>query len=148
MDKKTDHANILAKQIAAQMVANEGTSPWWGLSYEDGGVGWSRVSLKITKNMLNGYDMVHGGMVFGLADSAFAYACNSRNLRTVAQQASISFLSSAYAGEKLVAEAREEAVQGRSGVYNVTVTGEDGRIVATFQGLSRTIRGQIIEEER
>jgi len=97
--------------------------------------------------MLNGFEAIHGGMIFALADSAFAYACNSENKVTVAQQASIAFLSPAYAGEKLTAVAKREAGEGRSAVYNVVVTGPDDRVVATFQGLSRTIRGHILEEE-
>jgi acyl-CoA thioesterase len=84
-------------------------------------------------------------MIFALADTAFAYACNSRNVRTVAAQASIVFLDAAREGELLVAEAQEEALAGRSGVYNVKVTGEDGRTIATFQGLSRAIGGAVIQ---
>lgn len=140
-------SNIQAHKIAKHMMRNEGTGPAWGLNYEDGGLGWSRVSFIVTADMLNGYDTIHGGMVFGLADSAFAYACNSENQKTVAQQASIAFLNPAYVGEKLTAIARREASEGRSGVYNVTVTGPDDRVIATFQGLSRTIRGQVLEEE-
>ena len=87
-------------------------------------------------------------MVFALADTAFAYACNSRNLRTVAAQASIVFLDSAREGELLTAEAREEALAGRSGVYNATVRGEDGRTIATFQGLSRSIGGALIGDQQ
>ena len=129
------------------MISNEGTSKVWGTTYEDGGVGWSRVSFIVKPDMLNGFDAIHGGMIFALADSAFAYACNSENNVTVAQQASIAFLSPAYVGEKLTATAKCEAKAGRSGVYNVVVTGPDERVVATFQGLSRTIRGQILEED-
>ena len=86
--------------------------------------------------MLNGHGIAHGGMIFALADTAFAYACNSRNVTTVAAQASIVFLDAAREGEMLVAEAREAALAGRSGVYNVSVRGEDGRAIAEFQGLS------------
>ncbi len=127
------------------MLSEEGTGPAWGIDYEDGGVGWSQISFTVKDDMLNGHGTIHGGMLFALADTALAYACNSRNDRSVAQQASIAFLSPALAGEKVTATAREEALQGRSGVYNVAVTGEDGRMLATFQGLSRTIRGHIIE---
>jgi acyl-CoA thioesterase len=76
-------------------------------------------------------------MIFALADTAFAYACNSRNVSTVAQAASIVFLAQAKEGERLVAEAREQALSGRSGVYAVTVSTADGRKIAEFQGLSR-----------
>ena len=86
-------------------------------------------------------------MIFSLADTAFAWACNSRNVATFAQQANISFLSPGQAGETLTADAREDGSAGRAGVYTVRVTGEDGRVVAVFQGLSRTAGGSIIDEE-
>jgi acyl-CoA thioesterase len=140
-------ADKLAQDIARKMLSEEGTGPAWGVQYEDGGVGWARISFIVKDDMLNGHGTIHGGMLFALADTALAYACNSRNNRSVAQQASIAFLSPVEAGEKVTATAREEALEGRSGVYNVNLTGEDGRIVATFQGLSRTIRGHIIEIE-
>lgn len=93
--------------------------------------------------MLNGHRIAHGGMIFALADTAFAYACNSRNVSTVAQQASISFLAPASEGDILIAEAREAAMAGRSGVYNVSVRTDGRRVIAEFTGLSRTIGGEI-----
>ena len=101
-----DDANLQANRIANHMIGNEGTAKVWGTTYEDGGVGWSRVSFIVKPDMLNGFKAIHGGMIFALADSAFAYACNSENKVTVAQQASIAFLSPAYAGEKLTAVAK------------------------------------------
>ena len=86
-------------------------------------------------------------MIFALGDTAFAYACNSRNVRTVAQSATISFIDAVRPGERLVAEARKRALKGRTGVYAISVTGADGRAVAEMQGLSRSIGGHIIEEE-
>jgi acyl-CoA thioesterase len=139
--------DMRAKRIVTKMMSDEGTAPHWGLEYEDGGVGWARVSMVVSSDMLNGHQGAHGGLIFSLADSAFAYACNSRNNITVAQQASISFLSPANLGERLTAHASETALEGRSGSYAVIVKGEDGRIVATFQGLSRTISGKILNEE-
>jgi acyl-CoA thioesterase len=84
-------------------------------------------------------------MIFALADTAFAYACNSRNVSTVAQAASIMFLAQAKPGERLVAEAREQALSGRSGVYAVTVTTGNGRKIAEFQGLSRSLNQPVLE---
>jgi acyl-CoA thioesterase len=83
-------------------------------------------------------------MVFALADTAFAYACNSRNAKTVAAQASIVFLDAAREGERLTAEARETALAGRSGVYQVSVRGHDGRVIAEFQGYSRILGDEVI----
>jgi acyl-CoA thioesterase len=103
--------------------------------------------MVVREDMLNGHRTAHGGMVFALADTAFAYACNSRNLVTVAQSASIVYVDAVKCGERIEAEAREIAIKGRSGVYAVTVRGGDNRVVAQFQGQSRTISGTVIDEE-
>jgi acyl-CoA thioesterase len=95
--------------------------------------------------MLNGHRSAHGGMVFALADTAFAYACNSRNETTVAQSATIAFLAPAAEGDVLTAEAREVSRAGRSGVYHVSVKASDGRAVAEFTGISRAVGGAVIE---
>jgi acyl-CoA thioesterase len=128
------------------MLADEGTGPAWAIEIEEARDGYARIRMKLRPDMLNGHGIAHGGMIFALADTAFAYACNGRNLRTVAAQASIVFLDAARAGEVLVAEAREQATAGRSGVYIVSVRTEDGRAVAEFQGLSRTLGGPVIGE--
>jgi acyl-CoA thioesterase len=140
-------ADDLARRVAETMLAREGTGPSWDLAIEEAREGQARVAMTIRPDMLNGHGIVHGGMVFALADTAFAYACNSRNQATVAQQASIVFLSPARAGERLIAACAEQALAGRSGVYQVTVNTSDGRPVATFTGLSRTIGGQVIEDQ-
>lgn len=128
-------------------MSREGATANWRLEIEEIREGYARVAMRLRPEMLNGFGIAHGGLVFALADSAFAYACNSRNVMTVAQSATITFVDSGRAGERLVAEAQERAVRGRTGVYAVQVTGEDGRVVAEFQGLSRTLGGQIIEED-
>ncbi len=132
------------KTIADVMHAREGTSKAWDIKLEDAGEGWATASMTLRDDMLNGHGAAHGGVIFALADTAFAWACNSRNLKTVAQHASITFLSPAQSGERLVAKAKEETLVGRSGVYSVKVTGEDDRPVAVFQGLSRSIGGSVI----
>jgi acyl-CoA thioesterase len=137
----------LADKVARAMLAAEGTGPAWGLELEEVREGYARVGMRIRADMLNGHGSAHGGMIFALADSAFAYACNGRNAKTVAAHASIAFLDAAREGERLVAEAREAGLAGRSGVYNVTVRGEDGRAVAEFQGLSRSLGGPVIGEK-
>lgn len=133
--------------IAQALHAREKTSVAWGLKLLDAGEGWARCSMVVRDDMLNGLNTAHGGMIFSLADTAFAWACSARNVATFAQQASISFLSAAQVGENLTAEAREMGAAGRTGVYSVCVTGEDGRVVAVFQGLSRTAGGAVIDEE-
>jgi acyl-CoA thioesterase len=137
-------ADALARRIAETLLSREGTGPAWGVEIEDAREGYARIRMKLRDDMLNGHRIAHGGMIFALADTAFAYACNSRNESTVAQNASISFLAPANAGEVLVAEAREASRSGRSGVYQVSVRGADGRVIAEFTGLSRTIGGAVI----
>ena len=122
----------------------EGTGPAWGVSIDDAREGYALIRMTVRDDMLNGHRIGHGGMIFALADTAFAYACNSRNENTVAQNASISFLAPAQPGDVLIAEAREASRSGRSGVYQVSVRTADGRIVAEFTGLSRTLGGPVI----
>lgn len=135
----------IARAVAERMLAEEGAAKAWGLELEDAREGYARASMTVRPDMTNGHGIGHGGMVFALADSVFAYACNSRNVRTVAQHASISFLTACHVGERLTAEARERTVEGRSGVYDITVTSGE-RTVAVFQGLSRTLGGPVIED--
>ena len=137
--------NETAAKVAATLLALEGTGPVWGVELEEAREGYARVRMTVRRDMLNGHGTAHGGMIFALADTAFAYACNSRNLRTVAAQASIVFLDSPREGDTLVAEASERALAGRSGVYNVAVRAEDGRAIAQFQGFSRTIGGAVVK---
>jgi acyl-CoA thioesterase len=137
-------ADALARRVAEAMLAKEGTGPAWGIVIEEARGGFVRLSMKVRADMLNGHGSAHGGMIFALADTAFAYACNSRNQTTVAQSASITFLSPAQAGETLIAEARETALSGRSGTYYVSVRTSDGRPVAEFLGTSRTTGGTVI----
>lgn len=139
-----NEADGLARRVADTLLQREGTGPAWGVTIDDAREGYALVRMHVRDDMLNGHRIVHGGMLFALADTAFAYACNSRNESTVAQSASISFLAPAQAGEILIAEAREVSKVGRSGVYAVSVRAGDGRAIAEFTGLSRTIGGAVI----
>jgi len=138
-------ANELAARVARGMLAQEGTGPAWGITVEEARGGYARLSMTIRADMLNGHRTVHGGMVFALADTAFAYICNGRNEKTVAAQASIVFLGSAEEGETLIAEGEEAAAAGRSGVTRVSVRTTEGRAIAEFTGYSRTIGGAVVE---
>ena len=138
-------ADALARRVAEHLLSREGTGPSWGVDIEEAREGYARIAMIVREDMLNGHEIAHGGMIFALADTAFAYACNSRNVSTVAQQASIVFLAQAKAGERLVAEAREQALSGRSGVYAVRVTTADGRKIAEFQGLSRSLNQPVLD---
>ena len=138
-------ANELAGRVAKEMLAAEGTGPAWGIVIEEARKGYCRLSMTVRDEMLNGHRTAHGGMIFALADTAFAYVCNGGNERTVAAQASIVFLGSAEAGETLIAEGEEVATAGRSGVTRVSVKTSEGRDVAEFTGYSRTIGGAVVE---
>ena len=137
-------ADALARRVAETLLAREGTGPAWGIVIEEAREGYARIRMDVRADMLNGHAQAHGGMIFAFADTAFAYACNSRNVTTAAQHASIAFLAPAGAGDVLIAEARETALTGRSGVYQVSVSTADARKIAEFTGLSRTIGGAII----
>jgi acyl-CoA thioesterase len=100
--------------------------------------------MTVTEQMLNGHGIAHGGFVFLLADTTFAVACNSYGRRTVAAGCDITYLSPAKSGDELVAEARERARQGRSGIYDVSVRRTDGSLVAELRGRSRTIEGTLV----
>jgi acyl-CoA thioesterase len=139
------NADNLANQVARGMLAAEGTGPAWGIRIEEARAGYARLSMAVRADMLNGHRIVHGGMVFSLADTAFAYVCNGRNEKTVAAQASIVFLGSASEGETLIAEGEEVSTAGRSGVTHVSVRTSDGRAIAEFTGYSRTIGGPVVE---
>ena len=138
-------ADELASRVAQHLLAGEGTGPAWNIKIEEARAGYARLSMQVRADMLNGHGTVHGGMVFALADSAFAYLCNGRNEKAVAAQASIVFLGSAGEGETLIAEGEEAAIAGRGGVTRVAVRTTDGRTVAEFTGYSRTIGGAVVE---
>jgi acyl-CoA thioesterase len=138
-------ANELANRVAHGMLAAEGTGPAWGIQIEEARAGHARLSMRVRADMLNGHGIVHGGMVFALADTAFAYVCNGRNEKSVAAQASIVFLAAASKGETLIAEGEEVATAGRGGVTRVAIRTADGRAIAEFTGYSRTIGGAVVE---
>jgi len=140
-------ADKLARRVADRLLSREGTGPAWGIEIEEVREGYARIAMTVRANMLNGHAIAHGGMIFALADTAFAYACNSRNVMTVAQQASIVFLAPAKAGERLVAEAKEQASAGRSNVYIVRVRNASGRNIAVFQGLGRSSDATVLEPD-
>ena len=111
------------------------------------GPGSATLSMPVRADMLNGHGMCHGGFIFTLADSAFAFACNTYNALTVAQSNTITYLAPGAADDTLTATATEVARQGRSGTYDVVVTNTAGQKIALFRGLSRTIAGQHFQED-
>lgn len=136
-----------ATKSAECMRANDNSTKWAGIDIGEVAPGWARTTMDVKPHHLNSHSVCHGGLIFMLADTAFAYACNSYNTNVLAQLGSITFLSPGREGETLVAEAIEQTLAGRSGVYDVTVTGSDGRKVAMFRGHSRQISGTHFEED-
>ncbi len=140
-------AGQIATYSARAMWARDDASKWLGLTLDEVAPGYARMTLTVAKHHTQGHDMCHGGYIFTLADSAFAFACNSYNEITVAQHNTISFLASAWEGDVLTAEAREVFRRGRSGLYDVRVTNQKGEPVAEMRGASRTIRGRHFDPE-
>ncbi len=135
-----------ARRSAEVMWADDRASQAAGMALVDVGPGRATVTMTLRDDMANGHGIAHGGYVFALADSAFAFACNSYNTRVVAQHNSITYLTPGKVGEELTAVATEAHRAGRSGIYDVIVTGGDGRKVAIFRGHSRQISGTHFEE--
>ena len=138
-------ANELANRVAHEMLAGEGTGPAWGITIEEARADYARLSMLVRADMLNSHGIAHGGMIFALADTAFAYVCNGANHASVAAQASIVFLDKVRDGETLVAEAAEVVREGRAGVTRVSVRTAEGRAIAELTGYSRTLGGPVIE---
>src|ERR1700743_529749 len=137
--------DALAEAVARHMFAAEGTGAAWGLRIDEVREDYARVSMVVRADMLNGHGFAHGGMIFALADSAFAYVCNGANQASVAAQASIVFLDKVSEGEPLIAEAEQVVREGRAGVTRVAVRTGEGRRIAEFTGYSRTLGGPVLE---
>jgi acyl-CoA thioesterase len=135
-----------AEKSALAMMAGDHVARWMGMTLIEIDEGFAKVTLTVQQQHVNGHNICHGGITFTLADTAFAYACNSRNQSTVAMHNVITFLKPGSMGDTLVAEAREVNLDGRNGIYDVTVTKQDGTIIAQFRGMSRAIRGSLFEE--
>ena len=138
--------DAVARRSAEVMWSEDHASQALGMTITDVGTGRAVLEMVVRADMVNGQAIGHGGLTFTLADSAFAFACNSYNRRTVAAGAEIRFLAPTRAGDRLVAEAVERSREGRDGVYDVTVRCGD-TVVAEFVGQSKEIRGTFFEEE-
>lgn len=139
--------DALARACAEAMAAGDRASAGLGMVLESVGPGRAVMRMTVTEAMVNGHGICHGGFIFTLADSAFAYACNSHGARAVAQHGAITFLRPARRGETLRAEAVERAVAGRSGLTDVRVTGAGGEVVAELRGQSRLTGGHFFNPE-
>ena len=139
-------ANQLAEACAEAMWAQDRASKQLGMQIDKVEQGFARLSMTIREDMLNGQNIAHGGGIFTLADSAFAFACNTYNQFTVAQHCSVSFLAPVFLDDRLTATAVERNRSTRSGIYDVTVVNQKGVTVAEFRGHSRTVKGQHVPD--
>lgn len=139
-----EQAQALAEATAKAMHARDNATQSLGMKIEEVRPGYARLSMLVRRDMLNGHSTCHGGFIFTLSDSAFAFSCNSRNLSTVAAGCSIEYIAPAFADDTLTAEAQERALAGRTGVYDITVTNQTGKLIALFRGKSYRIKGEVI----
>ncbi|TWG82766.1 acyl-CoA thioesterase [Cupriavidus gilardii J11] len=140
----THDAQALAEAAAASMYEADQCSRWLGITIEAVRPGYARLSMPVRDEFLNGHGICHGGLMFTLADSCFAFACNSHNINTVAAGCSIEFLKPVKGGDVLTAEAIEQILSGRHGIYDIRVTNRDGEVVAMFRGKSAQIKGHVV----
>jgi len=137
-------AQALAEAVGAAMYARDPASQGLGMRIDAIGPGHARLSMPVRADMLNGHQTCHGGFIFALADSAFAFACNSHNLVTVGAGCTIDYIAPGREGDVLTAMAVEQTLSGKTGVYDVKVSNQDGVTVALFRGKSHRIQGTVI----
>ena len=137
----------LALACAKAMYARDHAALMLEMKIEEVQPGYAKLSMLVRQDMCNGHAICHGGMIFSLADTAFAYACNSYNQVTVAGGCNIEYIAPGHLDDTLYAEAKEVTVQGRNGIYDVTISNQDGKAIAFFRGKSRQIKGEVIPSE-
>ena len=131
----TSDKNQKAVQVVDHMMKNDLFSQWLGISILEIREGYSRIKMTVRDEMINGFGIVHGGIAFSIADSAFAFACNNRNNLSVALDTSINFTKPVHPGDILIAEAREIHNGKSTGLYHITITNQKDHLVAQFKGL-------------
>ncbi|HWJ93698.1 MAG TPA: hydroxyphenylacetyl-CoA thioesterase PaaI [Telluria sp.] len=135
----------LAELAGKTMYERDPASQALGMTLDEIRPGYARMSMPVRGDMLNGHGTCHGGYIFMLADSAFAFACNSHNLNTVGAGCTIDYIAPGREGDVLVAEAVEQALTGKTGVYDVAVSNQEGRRIALLRGKSHRINGHVVE---
>ena len=126
--------NILAKKVADHMMEHDLFSQWLGITVLEIKEGYSKIQMTVRKEMINGFGIVHGGIAFALADSAFAFACNNRNNLSVALDTSINFIKAVQVGDIITAETKENHNGRSTGLYFITITNQHHEAVAHFKG--------------
>ncbi|MBA5639574.1 hydroxyphenylacetyl-CoA thioesterase PaaI [Duganella sp. LX20W] len=138
-----EQAQALAEAAGAAMYARDPASQGLGMTLDSIRPGYARMSMPVRADMLNGHQTCHGGFIFALADSAFAFACNSHNQNTVGAGCTIEYLAPGRLGDILTAEAVEQALAGKSGVYDIRVSDQNGRVLALMRGKSHRVSGEV-----
>lgn len=123
-----------SQQVVTHMMKNDLFSQWLGIEVVEIKDGYSKIKMTVRKEMVNGFGIVHGGIAFSLSDSAFAFACNNRNVLSVALDTSINFTKPVHVGDELTAEALELHNGKSTGLYHISVTNQHGHVVALFKG--------------
>ena len=142
-----DDRELAAKVGVSMFAADRASRDFMQMELVSCEPGRAVMRMAVREQMLNGHQICHGGFIFTLADSTFAFACNSRNVATVASGASIEFLRPAQLGDVLSCEGVEQLLQGRHGIYDMKVSNQRGEVVAVFRGKSASIQGTVIPEE-
>jgi acyl-CoA thioesterase len=125
---------ITANEVVEHMIKNDLFSQWLGISVLDINDGYSKIQMTVRPEMINGLGTVHGGIAFSFADTAFAFACNNRNILSVALDTSINFIKTIFVSDVLIAEAKEIHNGRSTGLYHVTITNQNEHVVAMFKG--------------
>jgi acyl-CoA thioesterase len=137
-------ATALAKRVAERMMKDDRAAAALGIQLDEISPGFARMSLLISDEMVNGFGICHGGITFSLADTAFAYACNSRNRKSIALGCTINYLKAVKPGDKLTATAREQSAGGRIGLYDISLSNQEGTVVAEFRGTSYSTSDSVV----
>ncbi len=135
----------LPKQVVDHMMLHDLFSQWLGIEVLQVTEGYSKIKMTVRSEMINGFGIVHGGIAFSLADSAFAFACNNRNVLSVALDTAINFLKPVHVGDELTAEAKELHNGKSTGLYHITITNQHEHIVAVFKGTCFRTNKKLVE---
>jgi acyl-CoA thioesterase len=142
-----EQAQALAQAAGDAMYARDRATQAMGMLLAEIRPGYARMTMPVREDMLNGHQTCHGGFIFALADSAFAFACNSHNQNTVGAGCTIDYLAPGRQHDLLTAEAVEQALAGKSGIYDVKVSNQDGRTIALFRGKSHRVSGEVAPQQ-
>ena len=137
--------NALAEKVVAHMMEHDLFSQWLGISVMEVREGYSKIKMTIRPEMINGFGIVHGGVAFSLADSCFAFACNNRNVLSVALDTAINFTKPVHVGDELTAEAKEIHNGKSTGLYHISITNQKGHVVAIFKGTCFRTNKKLVE---